>query len=109
MSNLTGFERVLKVAFMGEWRSPHTLTIEIYTDFNEKTPYDVVTMDNSTGYSIGDPLTFRHHIGLKIKAIKFRIYDTNQSGTGESFKASQLALEYRIKTGLRALPAAKTI
>jgi hypothetical protein len=107
LANVQGFQRIYYASLLGAWKSAHTLTLKIYYDYND-TVAETVTKDLSTGYSVGDPLQVRHHLGRKCEAVKFRIEDSDQSGSKESFSLTGISLEIGGKKGVFKLPAGKT-
>jgi hypothetical protein len=99
VDGLQGFQRLYHFGILGEWRSPHRLVIDIYYDYRPDSA-ETITFDALSGYAAGDPLQMRRHLGVKCQAVKFRIRDTDQRGTGESLKLTALALEVGVKGGI---------
>jgi hypothetical protein len=98
LDGLQGFQRLYRVGVLGEWRSGHTLVLEAFYDYATEAS-ETVRID-ATDYAAGEPLQVYHRFSKKCQAVKFRIYDTEQSGTGESLKLTGLALEVGIKGGV---------
>lgn len=104
-------KRVRLATFLGEYRAPHTLTIDVYVDWDTGTVAQTITkiLDGSA-YTAGDVLELRGHLARqKCRAIKFAIYDASRSGTEESFKPSILSLEFGMKNAGVKLPASLTV
>lgn len=99
---LDGFLLAKTASLIGEWRSPHTLNVAIYYDYSD-VPNETKTYDATSG-SIGAKLNISTKIGKKCQAIKFRVWDSNQSGTGESFRLSVIAIEIKARNGLNKKP-----
>jgi hypothetical protein len=101
-AGLEGFQRVWELQILGTWKSPHTLTINIYTDFGTS-PSQVVTIPVLT-----QPTIYQFRIKMKVqKCESMQIQITeSQSGTyGEGLSLSSLAFRVGVKKGLNKLPA----
>lgn len=111
LAALQGFQRLYYASLIGEWRSDHTLTLKIYYDYNPDAAETVTLAATSAaqGYSPGDPLQVRHHMGRKCQAVKFRIEDSDQAGTKESFTLTALSLEIGGKGGVFRQQSSKTV
>src|SRR5690606_20105306 len=76
VAGLTGLQRIYECAILGEYKSPHTLNVNIYQDYRE-TPTQTVTVP-VTG-AAGDPLLVRFGLQRqKCSSISFEIWDSNQ-------------------------------
>jgi len=122
LAGLQGYQRLYYVTLLGTYGSPCTLKLEVaysYAATEPTVPYfdpaDTVTLDGEAaraagaeGFSPGSQFAFRHHLGRKCSAVKFRMTDTNILGDGTGMGLTDLMLEYGIKKGARKLPAAQT-
>ena len=100
-----GRQRVAWAQFLGEFRSAHRFNVDIFYDYVE-TVVEHYQFDLSTA---NDPYQCRvAPARQECQAIRFDFYDSNQSGTGESFAASGVALEIGAEGGLAKLPVAKS-
>jgi hypothetical protein len=105
IANLAGNQRVWRMAITGEFKSHHTLTVKIYTDYNDSTLQQTLTFDTTSAYDSGNPLQFRGHIKTqKCQAMKFVIEDDSQAGTFESCTITGITLEVGQKVGVVDLP-----
>ena len=102
LANVQGFQRVWKLLILGTYRSPHTLNVSIYYDFDDTTPQTVPipVLSNPGNYEFRVFLTRQ-----KSTAIKIVISDTPSSPLGEGFSLSNLALEIGVKKGLNKIKA----
>ena len=103
---IQGYMRTYQLWILGTYKSAHTLKCRIYWDYNDAT-YE----DYSLIYNSSDSPQYQFQISLpvqKVESIKFEIYDSNQSGTGESFDLSNIQLEVGIKSGGYKLAASKS-
>ncbi len=103
---IEGFQRVYELLLLGNYKSPHTLNVTIYTDYNDTTPTQTVTIPVTS-----DPVQYQYRIRLtqqKCTAIKISISDSSQTGTGESYSLSSMAFRVGVKQGLNKLPAAQS-
>ena len=100
-----GWQRIYWAALMGTYKSPHTFNVGIYYDYSET----VAETKTITLSADSDPLQERiKPARQKCQAIRFRISDTGQSGTDESYSLSHLQLQVGIKGGLKRLAKAQT-
>jgi len=106
ISDVQGYQRCYQIWIIGEFKSLHTLKCKIFTDYNDSVSedYDLIydgTDGNQYQFSVSIP-------NQKVESIKFEIYDTDQSGTCESFSLSNLQAEIGIKAGGYKLAATKS-
>ncbi len=124
-AGLQGFQRVRRVLFAGEYKSPHILTISIAYDY-EPAPTQVVNINTATliaqttegsTYYGGDPVyggafplyQFMVHVARqKCEAIQITIQDA-PAPLGEGFSLSSIAFEVGLKQGSMKLPVARTV
>lgn len=113
LNTLQGFQRIWYMSLLGTWGSDCTVRLEVAYDYDGTSPdvpdwQTIETLDGGGLYSVGGPFKFRHHVGKKLEAVKFRISDEDVRGTGLGLLLTELAFEYGMKKGLFRLPATKT-
>lgn len=102
LAGLQGFQRIYKALILGEWKSAHTLLVEIAYDFNPTT----VQTETIVASTLTTPYQWRILLARqKCEAVQFKISD---SGTGESLRLSAIALEVGIKGGLQRAGKTRT-
>lgn len=106
MNAIQGFQRVYQLWIIGNYKSVHTLKMKVYVNYVETAveTYDLVYNSSSEGqyqFTVSMPVQ-------KVESIKFELYDTNQSGNGESFDLSNLQAEVGLKSGGYKLAPNKT-
>lgn len=101
VSGIQNFGRIWRTLIIGKYKSAHDLIVKVYYDYDDSI---------SATYTIKPKLSdkqYQYQIGLekqKCQAIKFEIYDTNQSGTGESMELTDLTMIIGKKAGTYKLP-----
>jgi hypothetical protein len=104
-NGLQGLERIYNAMILGDYKSPHNLTVSVFQDFassaNQATVIPVAS----------DPGVYQFKVYLnrqKTDALQFLIQES-QSGPsyGEGLDISSLGLEVGVKKGLNTLPAGK--
>lgn len=105
LANLQGFERIRKFLLLGEYKSPHTLSVQV--GYNFLSTYEqVVSIPVLSAIS---PYQFRiPTLKQKIQTLRISIEDSQSSSFGEGFNISALNFEVAFKTGPYRLPAAQT-
>lgn len=96
-AGVEGFQRVRRLLILGNYKSAHTLNVQIYTDFNDTTPSQTVAIPVTS-----DPGVYQYRIHLlqqKCESIKIKIFDSQTPAYGEGFSLSSLGLEVGIKRG----------
>jgi len=102
LNTMQGFQRIWRAVVSGEYKSPHTLNLRIYTDYNESSYESHTISVDSPG-----PYSLMAHIGKqKCSAIMFEIFDNPTSG-GESMELNTLTLEVGVKKGTAKLGSSK--
>lgn len=101
LAGLQGFQRIYKLLILGEYKSPHTLTIDLYRDFNT-TAFQTVTIPVLTNPG---KYQFRVFPNIqKMESFKIKITETQASAPyGEGFEISSIAIEAGVKRGLNKL------
>jgi len=104
-AGIQGFQRVWWLHLLGDYKSPHTLTVEIAYDYNEFI-YQTLQMGVTAALfgAADDPLFLRiKPKKQKCEAIKLTITDSAQTGTTESLTLSNLALVVGTKGRLKPM------
>lgn len=111
LNGLQGFQRVKRLELLGEYKSAHTVTVDIGYDYAQS--YDTVNNRYTftpTG-SAGDPLQFEIHLKQqKCEAIRIKVTEGPVAGTlleGNSWAHMQLIVG--VKKGMNKLPASKKV
>lgn len=109
LNGLQGYQRTFWVTLLGEYKSAHTLNINIYYDYDDAAPYQTITkvVDAAMGADVPYQFRFRPKKS-RCEAIKFRIYDSNIA-SGECYSLSALQLEIGILKGLYRNKPTKTL
>lgn len=96
-AGLQGFQRVYDVLLLGEYKSSHTLQVEVAHDFVDVTDQTANIVGTST-----PPYQYRLDFKKqKCEAVQLTIQDA--SPTGESFEISSMAFEVGVKRGANKL------
>ena len=108
-SGIQGFQRIKQIVLLGDFRSTHTLTVEIgydYEDAFDPVPYTITGLDATNAASAAYQIKIQPRQRQKCESIRIRISD---SGTGESFDLNAMSLlvgtmagTYRTQTAKRA-------
>tara|TARA_R100000781_G_scaffold26778_1_gene19882 strand:- start:1235 stop:4264 length:3030 start_codon:yes stop_codon:yes gene_type:complete len=127
-NGIQGFQRIRRAFVLGDFKSDHTLQLEIghdYQDyfneihrFNFIDDLEVVEYGDSTPYGIesyygsdsgnDNVYQFRAHCKKqKCQSVRFRISDTEEANAGQAFSISSLMLEIGVRGNTMKLPAAK--
>jgi hypothetical protein len=102
VAGLEGFSRVKELQIMGTYFSPHTLTVDFYTDFNS------VAVQTVSIPVLSDPGLYQFRIILqrqKCESIMIKITETQSGSPGRGFSLSSLAFRVGVKKGMNKLPA----
>lgn len=100
-----GFQRVYKMLIMGEYKSPHELTVEVFTDFNDALPSQTQIIVPLPDQPYEYRLFFTRQ---KTTSVKVRITETVLAPFGEGMELSALTFEVGVKAGVNKLPADKS-
>ncbi len=103
-AGLAGFQRVWELQILGAYKSPHTLNVNIFTDFGT-TPAQTVTIP-----VLSDPGLYQFRIHLKpqqSEAIQIQIVES-ETAAGEGFSLSSLTFVVGIQRGAYKLSAGKS-
>ena len=130
-NGIQGFQRIRRALVLGDFRSTHTLQLEIghdYQDyFNEvhkfdyMTDLDVIEYGDSTPYGdeeyygassggVSDGVyQFRAHCKKqKCQSVRFRISDVEEANPGQAYSISSLMLEVGVRGNTMKLPQQKS-
>jgi len=100
LASLQGFQRVYKMLVLGDYISPHTLTVRIAYDFGASVQTDTITG--------AIPEQFRIFMARqKCQAVQILITDT-PSTLDQGLSLSGLTFEIGVKSGANRLPAAQS-
>ena len=110
LADLQGFQRIDWISFLGHYGSPHTITVDVFTDYVNVAKY-------TKTLALAAPLSpyqfrFKPSAGYaKCEAIKFTISDTGTvgGGTEEGYSLSAVAMDYKVKKGLYKQAKAQTL
>jgi hypothetical protein len=105
-AGINGFQRVYLMEILGEYKSEHTLTVNIYTEFDETAPSQTVTVEPSAD----KPYQYRVFIkNQKTTSMKIEIIENQPAGSlGEGLSASALSFRVGVKAGLSKLAATRS-
>lgn len=103
-AQIEGFQRVYELQLLGEYKSPHTLTINTYVNYSstpaQTTIIPVLAQPNIYQFRV----RFNDQV-QKCEAIQIQISESQQAPIGQGFSLSSLSFRVGIKTGLYKLPA----
>ena len=100
------FQRLYKMLLIGEYKSPHSLTLTIAYDF-KSTYNQSVTIPVTSAPSLG----YQFRVDFKIQkceAIQISLSETQTAPYGEGMALSAFGLEVGAKKGLNKLPGAQS-
>lgn len=105
-----GFQRIYQMMVRGDYKSKHTLKVEIAYDYND-TYIDEVDIDPFT--LVGASAAYRFQVYMKrqkCEAMKFRITETpDKTGTEQSCSLTDFTFLVGRKRGLSKLPTVNTV
>lgn len=104
-AQIQGFQRIWELQILGEYKSPHILTVNIYVDFSS-TIAQTITIP-----VLSDPIQYQFRITMKeqkCETMQIEILESQPNNVGEGLSLSALTLEVGIKKGLNKLPAARS-
>jgi hypothetical protein len=104
LSGIQGYQRVKRVLLLGEYKSAHTLTVQIGYDFSSTYSETFTFTPGAT-----NPLQFEiQPANQKCQAIRFKITDSNgASAIQEANTLTNLTLVVGVKRGGNKLPATR--
>jgi len=103
---LSGYHRIWWVYLLGDYKSPHTLTIKVYYDYD-----DITAVETKTVTPSNNPYLYRFMPAKqRCRAIMFEIYDTpSASGTREGLSLSGIKLVCAVKKPKITLGSSRTM
>jgi hypothetical protein len=100
LAGIQGYQRIFWVGLLGDYKSPHTLTVEIMYNYDTAIAQTIqLTADAAFGADVPYQMRFRPRFS-RCQAIKFRIYDEDHAAAYESYSISGLSLIIGVKPGL---------
>jgi hypothetical protein len=127
MAGISGFQRVKRATFLGDFKSNHTLRVRTAFDYqpftSEEHVFDPSTALQSSDYGEDSPygsgtpyggtadLVYEFETTLikqKVEAVKFEIVDIG-SNPGQAYALNALTLEVGLKGGTARSPATKKV
>lgn len=106
-AQIQGFQRVYKALLLGDYVSPHTITVKEYVDFG-------TTAVNTTTITVGStpsPSAYQYRIFMKVQkceTLQLEITVTPTTPVGEAAGLSALSFEMGLKKGANKMAAAKS-
>lgn len=129
LSGLQGYQRVRRLHVLGEFKSTHSLLVDIEYDYevtdalyrasfgassviSSSTYGDGATYGADDPYGGSDESVYQFRIRLprqKCQSVRFTFQDSPGTTIGESYEINELALEVGLKSGHFRLPSGKTV
>lgn len=127
MVGIQGFQRVMKLLFLGDYLSPHSLTVSVAYDFNPSvTQTTIINTQAYTQYTYGSDYTYGatspeggespqdFQFGIftqrqKCESIQITLEENPLTPYGQGLSMSGIAMEVGQKKGLYKLPASKLV
>jgi len=104
---IEAFQRIYKAILLGEYKSNHLLTVQVYYDFNENY-FDTIPI-NDVGAAIN---IFNYRLFMprqKCTSIRYKIKESQYLTTiGEGLRISSISFEVGVKKGLNKIKAANS-
>jgi hypothetical protein len=125
LAGLQGFQRIYHVLLLGEYKSPHTLRVQVAYDFNPTVVQDELidatavcaTPNYGDDAEYGDTTPYGGEFPLyqwrinfirqKCQSIRLTIQDVQSTNIGEGFNISGMTLTAGLKKGTNKLPATR--
>lgn len=106
---LETFQRIYKFILMGDYKSNHLLSIQVYYDFNEGF-FDTIPVDNTASTPINNVYEYRLFMPRqKCTSVRFKIVESQFLTTiGEGLKLSSISFEVGLKKGLNKIKASES-
>jgi len=106
VAGLQNMQRVYRFMVLGDYITPHDLTVDVFTDYDDATPVS----HTSSISAETNPYHYRGHMkNQKCRAVKLKITAGGTSATGAAVVLDGLALEIGLRPGAFKLPAAQTV
>jgi hypothetical protein len=108
-AGLESFQRIYKAILMGDYRSNHLLSIQVYYDFDESY-FDTISIDDTR--PVPSQNTYEYRLFMprqKCTSIRFKIVESQFLTTiGEGLKLSSISFEVGVKKGLNKIKASES-
>lgn len=105
-AGIEGFQRLWELQILGTYKSPHTLTVNLYYDYSTAAAQTVVIP------VLTDPVLYQYRIHVKqqkCEAVQVEIIESQSGTIGEGLSLSSLGFRVGVKAGLyKNLPAGKS-
>ena len=114
LKGIQDFQRIYELQVLGEYLSPHIVTVSVQYDYDITTPADTYTQDAEalvTGTFPGDSV-YQYQVNLirqKCQSIQITIEETPSGLNQASVILNDLAATVGLKKGLNKLPARKQV
>jgi hypothetical protein len=102
---IQGFTRIYKLMLLGEYLSPHALTVQIAYDFDP-------TIKQTSNITPIGPYQAEYRVFLarqKCTSMQFTLSDSSTGTIGEGYSISAMSFEVGLKRGLNKLPASQSV
>ena len=94
-AGIEGFQRVRNIMLLLDYVAAHTLTINIYTDYNDTTAVQTYTINTATDIATTDPYQIRLNLqNQKCESLRIKI-----TSATAGWKISGLSMEVGVKPG----------
>jgi hypothetical protein len=112
LADLKGYERFYKIQGLGNWKADHTLTITLFTNFNDGAPLQSRSIQMSVAAGNQDWNLWELKYPNKATSIRFGVRIGRATGAiadtaGANIQA--IVLEYGVRQGMRRIPAANRL
>lgn len=109
LATIEGYERIYELVMLGNYVTNHTLTVQVYYDFNESY-YDTVTISDAIPSGAPDVFTYRVFMPRqKCTSFRFKITEVPVATYfGEGLKISTMTLRVGAKTGTNKIGPASS-
>ena len=109
LSSIEGYQRIYELILLGNYVTNHTMTVDVYYDFNESY-HDTVTIADAIPSGAADVFEYRVFMPRqKCTSIRFKITEVPVATYfGEGLKISTMTLRVGAKEGLNKISQAKT-
>lgn len=105
LAQISGFQRVKELQLTGTYFSPHTLTVNIFTDYSA-TPTTVRVIP-----VLSPPPIYQFRIRLEVQkctSLQIQVVESQSAPYGQGFSLSSMALRVGVKKGMNKLPAGES-
>jgi hypothetical protein len=103
LKDLAGFQRINRMTILGEYKSPHTLSMSIYNNYLVTSP-DTYSVPVSTD---GIYISRVHIKTQKTTSFKFKLVESNTAPLGAGFTLAGFTFDVGLKKGLYKTPSSK--